>query len=357
MTEFSSDHASRPHLPLATVPVHSREQDQIPSYEIQRAASSSLTEDNFRSMWATGDPLLLYGVLQNFQLDWDPPSFINKYGSQECDVVDCQTGDVTKTTVKKFFRRFMQTSSPNQTLKLKDWPPTSDFRLNFPELYEDFSQAVPMPNYVRRDGVFNISSHFPEKAVPPDLGPKMYNAYGNPNGTGVDSQGSTKLHMDMADALNIMMYATSQNGQPGCAAWDIFRASDSDQLRAFIQKRFSLIGPDPIHSQEVYLDDESRYALWQETGVKSYRVYQQVGEAIFIPAGCAHQVCNLSHCIKVAIDFVSLENIGRCEQLTREFREQNVGRAWKEDVLQLRAMMWFAWLSCLKQEEDNARLQ
>jgi lysine-specific demethylase 3 len=43
---------------------------------------------------------------------------------------------------------------------------------------------------------------------------------------------------------------------------------------------------------------------------------------------------------------VSPENIARCEKLTREFREQNQKTLWKEDVLQLRTMMWFAWLSC-----------
>ncbi|KAJ6605892.1 hypothetical protein B0H10DRAFT_1820022, partial [Mycena sp. CBHHK59/15] len=46
--------------------------------------------------------------------------------------------------------------------------------------------------------------------------------------------------------------------------------------------------------------------LWRTCGVKGYRVYQQVGEAVMIPAGCAHQVRNLSDCIKVAIDFVSV---------------------------------------------------
>jgi lysine-specific demethylase 3 len=58
----------------------------------------------------------------------------------------------------------------------------------------------------------------------------------------------------------------------------------------------------------------------------------------------------MSDCIKVAIDFVSPENIKRCEQLTSEFREQNQRKVWKEDVLQLRTMMWFAWLSCCQQE-------
>ena len=67
---------------------------------------------------------------------------------------------------------------------------------------------------------------------------------------------------------------------------------------------------------------------------------------------CATQVCNLADCIKVACDFVSPENIERCEILTREFREQNQSMAWKEDVLQLRTMMWFAWLSCARQEKE-----
>lgn len=59
------------------------------------------------------------------------------------------------------------------------------------------------------------------------------------------------------------------------------------------------------------------------------------------------QVCNQSDCIKVAIDFVSPHNIKRCEELTREFREL----AQREDVLQLNTMMYFAWLSCCRQEK------
>jgi [histone H3]-dimethyl-L-lysine9 demethylase len=61
----------------------------------------------------------------------------------------------------------------------------------------------------------------------------------------------------------------------------------------------------------------------------------------------------MSDCVKVAIDFVSPENIARCEMLTKEFREQNQRKVWKEDVLQLRTMMWFAWLSCCQQEKKS----
>jgi len=44
----------------------------------------------------------------------------------------------------------------------------------FPELYEDFSKAVPVPNCVRRDGALNIASHFPSNTVAPDLGETFY---------------------------------------------------------------------------------------------------------------------------------------------------------------------------------------
>jgi lysine-specific demethylase 3 len=198
----------------------------------------------------------------------------------------------------------------------------------------------------------------------------MYNAMASSEAPG--SKGSTRLHMDMADAVNIMTYAAdAPDGSPGCAAWDLFRAEDSDKLRKFLRKRFQgVFQHDPIHSQQVYLDSAARRELLKDYGVKSHRVYQRPGEAVFIPAGCAHQVChhaysyvyadasalqvcNLADCIKVAVDFVSPENIARCEKLTREFREQNQSMVWKEDVLQLRTMMWFAWLSCRRQESTD----
>lgn len=59
--------------------------------------------------------------------------------------------------------------------------------------------------------------------------------------------------------------------------------------------------------------------------------------------------------MKIAIDFVSPENIDRCETLTKEFREQNQSMQWKEDVLQLRTMMWFSWLSCRIHEAAHGK--
>ena len=125
----------------------------------------------------------------------------------------------------------------------------------------------------------------------------MYNANANLDETD-NVKGSTRLHMDMADALNIMTYAgLDPDGNEGCAAWDLFRAEDSNKLREFLRKETTptksemALSPDPIHGQQIYLNDNMRRKLFEKYGVKSYRVYQKAGEAIFIPAGCAHQVC------------------------------------------------------------------
>ena len=118
----------------------------------------------------------------------------------------------------------------------------------------------------------------------------MYNAMASYDAQG--SKGSTRLHMDMADAVNVMLYsAQTPDGRPGSAAWDLFRAEDSIKIRQFLRKKFKgQFQNDPIHCQMFYLDPPLRQELYEQHGVKSYRVYQHPGDAIFIPAGCAHQV-------------------------------------------------------------------
>lgn len=44
--------------------------------------------------------------------------------------------------------------------------------------FNDFMNALPLPDYTRRDGKYNMVASLPKFFVRPDLGPKMYNAYG-----------------------------------------------------------------------------------------------------------------------------------------------------------------------------------
>ncbi|SOV02915.1 uncharacterized protein UDID_13435 [Ustilago sp. UG-2017a] len=340
----------------------------IGSLNLRTFDSNSFDTNVFRREWAHGEPLLVRNVIKPMQHTWDPKELIDRYGEESCHVVRSDTDPpvVNEVSVGEFFSTFGKDRETKQQVlgsgswKLKDWPPSAEFKAEFPELYEDFNRAVPAPEYTTREGVLNLGSCYPTGVIQPDLGPKMYNAW--PASEGQGGNGTTRLHMDIADAVNIMLYASLPNGddvpeqhQPGVAAWDIFRAEDADTLRTFLREEYAKLNfkDDPIHIQRFFISAPQRVKLWKKYGVRSWRIYQKAGEAVFIPAGCAHQVCNLTDCIKVAVDFVSPQNVERCFKLTAEFRGlvNDYKKAWKEDVLSLRTTLWYAW--CTYREMDN----
>ena len=96
----------------------------------------------------------------------------------------------------------------------------------------------------------------------------MYNAMASFESQG--SKGSTRLHMDMADAINIMTYVSpTPDRRAGYAAWDIFRAENTPKLRKFLRKKFKgQYQHDPIHSQQFYLDSTLRQELYNDNGVE-----------------------------------------------------------------------------------------
>ena len=102
------------------------------------------------------------------------------------------------------------------------------------------------------------------------------------------------------------------------------------------------ITSNPIHDQLFYLDASLRRRLRVKYGVHGWRFIQRHGDAIFIPAGCPHQVRNLSSCVKVALDFVSPENAHRCVRLTNEFAKLPRGHHLSEDKLQVKTMLHHA---------------
>jgi len=60
-----------------------------------------------------------------------------------------------------------------------------------------------LAEYTHRVGTLNLASRLPGFLVPPDLGPKMYSAYGSAL---LPQTGSTNLHLDVSDAVNLMVY-------------------------------------------------------------------------------------------------------------------------------------------------------
>ncbi|KAJ2067638.1 hypothetical protein GGI08_001278 [Coemansia sp. S2] len=381
-----------------------------------------LTTAEFSCLWRRGVVVVVRGLLSVLNSEiWQPEWWIKNFGSEIVGILDCadgakpvggawplrnfyrlfdgldkysalfgeaeksQSGDEPKAADRVWERH--KACVERGILKLKDWPPTEDFEARLPDHFRHFMRALPFPEYTQRQGQFNLVNRLPTEFVPPDLGPKMYCAYGSSDGEG--GVGTTNLHCDMADAVNIMAYAppeflrergievpgiwtrsddslssstttvataAANTDAPAAAAvWDIYPPEAMSDLRKFIGesvgKPYSAecsglaaakLG-DPIHNQETFLTLPMRRQFFETYRHSCYRIYQIPGDAVFVPAGCAHQVCNYSSAVKVAMDFVSPERVEHCRRLTGEFRQLDSRHPRSRDLLQLGNILWWTF--------------
>lgn len=368
--------------PPSPLPFESRlDANPIPAHlQLLVKSQRNLSLHEFQTYWQTGKPALIQDTLDRSRIAWTPDFFCSMYGKQTIDAIDCRNMEVTPMTISNFFKGYVSRKRTDNTiplLKVKDWPPGSDFQTECPEMYQDFMAMLPAPEYCTANGAFNLSNRLPSFFIKPDLGPKMFIAYGLDPLDDTCHVGTTNLHCDMTDAVNVMCHAqgfgdggnTSKKydlgvsatpGIPAAAVWDIFAFDDLPTLRRFVGQLWDeMHGPrqppstpsrssrssfatkvDPIHGQWVYLTKALLHRLDKEHGVKPWRLYQNPGDAIYIPAGCAHQVANYQNAIKCAFDFVSPENIDRSAEITRQF-----GHARREDALQLETTLIYTWMS------------
>ncbi|KAI9295466.1 hypothetical protein K502DRAFT_277695, partial [Neoconidiobolus thromboides FSU 785] len=277
----------------------------------------------FQVAWKKATPMVIELDMSLSKYSVDPSFFIEHYAEAETDIIYLNSKKYDRIKVKDFFTNFnnenkgVQFNEKQIPAKIKDWPSDRSFKEYFECLYNDFMNLIPFPEYMRYDGKFNLVSYLPDIHVVPDLGPKMYNSYYYENGK---EFGTTPLHLDAADAINIMNYSSGGPNEPG-ALWHIFKREDIEMLKKFILRyKKDYVNCHPIHDQAVYLTEKDLEGLANDYSVVSHQIYQKPGDAVLIPAGCAHQVQNLHHCIKTAMDFVAPESALICTQLTNEFR-------------------------------------
>lgn len=327
--------------------------------------------------------------------------------------VDCLDWCEVEINIHKFFTGYVEgrihRNGWPEMLKLKDWPPSSLFAERLPRHYAEFIAALPYKEYTHPvTGIMNLATRIPEGRPRPDLGPKTYIAYGFLDELG-RGDSVTKLHCDISDAVNVLTHTTkltmpawqsnqikelqkkydhddflqfcddlgeinaasvpkvleencSSEVHHGGAVWDIFRREDVPLLIEYLQKHWkefrhirtlplnSMVHP--IHDQTLYLNERHKKQLKEEFNVEPWTFEQYLGEAVFIPAGCPHQVRNRQSCIKVALDFVSPENIGECIRLTEEFRLLPLTHRAKEDKLEVKKIVLYAISSAVREATE-----
>jgi hypothetical protein len=166
----------------------------------------------FQYQWARGQPVLISNSNQylNRRL-WHPRAFLKDFGHLRSDLVNTLTGKTVPQQPLKWFwegfnsvsHRLVDASGTPMLLKLKDWPPDGDIAEYIPKRFHDLVHDFPIGPYTLREGSLNLASYMPDYLLRPELGPKMYIAYGNAL---YSNRASTNLHLDMSDAVNLLVY-------------------------------------------------------------------------------------------------------------------------------------------------------
>ena len=287
----------------------------------------------FQTQWARGQPVLICNSHRHMNINlWHPRAFLKDFGHMRVDLVNTKTGKtVPSQPMKWFWEGFEKVShrprDENGTpmlLKLKDWPSEDDIASYIPKRFHDLVHDFPIQSYTLREGGLNLASYIPENFLKPELGPKMYIAYGNAL---YSNKASTNLHLDMSDAVNLLVHvsipedtdpeeniklALQQIDEAGCdlsmrrrvrdegkvpgALWHIYHPTDTTRIRDFLTRvaieNHKRLDPhdDPIHDQSTYLTAGLRARLYREYGVSGSAIIQCAGDTVFIPAGACHQV-------------------------------------------------------------------
>jgi len=92
---------------------------EIPSHPTFSIPDSQLTEEVFRPLWAKGEPIVVTDLLPKFQIQWTPEYFKQKYNSQSCLILECQTDVNKRVTVGEFFSWFGKYEGRSECWKLK----------------------------------------------------------------------------------------------------------------------------------------------------------------------------------------------------------------------------------------------
>ncbi|KEH17360.1 transcription factor jumonji (jmjC) domain protein [Medicago truncatula] len=349
---------------------------------------------HFQWHWRKGEPVIVSNVIESStsSISWEP--LVMWHAFHQLNDTNHNSVSDGNINVNDFFSGYTNGRKDKldwpQLLKLKDYPPNL-FEKSLPRHCTELISSLPFKEYTDPfKAALNLALKLPDNV---QMGLTTYFAYGFSEELG-RGDSVTKLHCDMSDVVNVLTHIAKWNwklrdgetnvdgldnlsspmtasdeqnsvrvmeNESGLcdakvvdsvhhensldgALWDIFRREDVPKLKEYLMKHFRefrhiYCSPlkqvfHPIHDQSFYFTNSHKKRLKEEYGIEPWSFVQKLGAAVFIPAGCPHQVRNLKSCTKVALDFVSPENAGECLRLTEEIRKLPVNHCSTADNLE-----------------------
>ncbi|MED6193487.1 hypothetical protein PIB30_019960 [Stylosanthes scabra] len=150
----------------------------------------------------------------------------------------------------------------------------------------------------------------------------------------------------------------SEKKHPG-VLWDVFRRQDVPKLNEYLNIHWKEFGKPndalneyvtcPLYDGAIFLDRHQKRKLKEEFGVEPWSFEQNLGEAIFVPAGCPFQARNVQSTVQLGLDFLSPESLGEAVRLAEEVRSLPNEHEAKPQVLEVGKISLYAASSSIKE--------
>lgn len=323
----------------------------------------------FQASWRKHQPVLVSGSHQNMKRTiWRPQTLLQELRCQMIKTVNCTNQEtVTELSSSEFWDGFLCTLKRSETSDGLEsiMKAETDLAKLKPLWMEDLYCNLPLPEYSRTDGKFNLVSYLPENTIQSQLLPKLWAAYSTKSKN--YKIGTNHLTTDPVDSFSMLIHTEGTPGdccsilkdvmltveedsiddamkkrlqdpknQPG-AVWHIYSRNDKDKIQKLTLKVLEERRKDVANGlnsntgSSLYFDQTLRRRLYHEYGVRCHTVIQCVGDTVFLPAGSLYQVQCFASCISVSQGFLSPEHASSF--LGQMYKMNNEESAYGKHVL------------------------
>ncbi|KAJ1882622.1 hypothetical protein LPJ57_000789 [Coemansia sp. RSA 486] len=243
---------------------------------------------------------------------------------------------------------------------------------------DEVIQKLPFPQYTSRDGTLNLVNRLPGLYARPSLDPELQLAYGT-----CDVGSRDNLRCEVSDMVNVLVFASSKQDMDGlrlkdvkpvnlprgrpkkgkkvntksgeepneesadeqdeaAVRWDIFPFDARETIGEFDGGDAD---SNAVYEQRLFLDTDDLRDMYEAYGddARCFRVYQRVGDAVFIPAGCAYQRSTLRNTVAVQSRFLSPEHANIAHEMSGVFSKKKYAYR-RKDILPVMDILWWIWM-------------